>query len=63
MTWERLDHKKASRIKHELDNVDYFNKENWPKMIDFIADGIERMEKAFKEPLVKVKQKLKNAEW
>ncbi len=62
LTWERLDSKKASRIKHELDNVDYFDKEDWPKMIAFIADGVERMEKAFKEPLTKVKQKLRNIE-
>ena len=62
MTWERLDNRKASRVKYELNNVDYFDKEDWTKMIEFIADGIQRMERAFKEPLIKVKLKLKNIE-
>ena len=62
LTWERLDNKKGCRIKYQLDNVDYFNKDDWEKMIDFIADGMARMEKAFKDPLSKVKLRLKNIE-
>lgn len=60
LTWERLDNKKACRIKHQLDNVDYFNKDDWSKMIEFMVDGMLRMEKAFKEPLSKVRLRLKN---
>lgn len=60
LTWERLEKKKASRIKYELENVDYFNKDDWPKMIAFMVDGVLRMEKAFKEPLARIKPKLKN---
>ncbi len=60
LIWERLDNKKACRVKHQLDNVDYFNKDDWSKMIEFMVDGMLRMEKAFKEPLAKVRLKLKN---
>ena len=60
LIWERLDDRKASRVKYELENVDYREKDDWKKMAEFIADGIARLEKAFKEPLTVVKQKLKN---
>lgn len=60
LTWERLDNKKACRIKHQLDNVDYFNKDDWNKMIEFMVDGMLRLEKAFKEPLAKVRLRLRN---
>jgi hypothetical protein len=59
LTWERLDDKKASRVKHQLDAVDYFNKDDWSKMIEFMVDGVVRMEKAFREPLGRVRLKLK----
>ncbi len=62
LTWERLDTKKGCRIKYQLDNVDYFNKDDWEKMIEFMANGIVRMEKAFRDPLSKVKLKLKSIE-
>lgn len=62
LTWERLDNKKACRIKHQLDNADYFNKDDWNRMIEFMVDGMLRMERAFKEPLAKVRLRLKNIE-
>lgn len=60
LKWERLDNKKSCRIKYELENVSVFNKEDWPKMIDFMIDGMIRIEKAFKEPLKKAGMMLKN---
>ncbi len=62
LTWERLDNKKACRIKYELQGVNVFNKEDWPQMIDFMTDGMIRMEKAFREPLKAVKEKFKSGE-
>lgn len=59
LIWERLDEKKAARIKYELNNVDYFNREDWKRMIAFMIDGMWRLEKAFREPISKVKLKLK----
>ncbi|MBI5696429.1 MAG: DUF4268 domain-containing protein [Nitrospirae bacterium] len=62
LEWERLDDKKASRIKFELKGVDVFNKDDWPKMVDFMVDGMIRMEKAFKEHLARINKKLKSKE-
>ena len=59
LEWERLDTKKACRIKYELLNVDYFNKEDWDKMIEHMIDGIQRIEKAFKNPIKIAAEKLK----
>lgn len=54
LVWERLDDKKACRVKYELNDVNVFNKDDWQKMIEFMADGMIRMEKAFREPLAKI---------
>ena len=59
LEWERLDNKKASRIKSELGNVSLYNKEDWDKMIAFMIDSMARMEKAFKSRLVTINQKLR----
>ncbi len=62
LIWERLDAKKACRIKYVLADADYFDREDWGKMIDFLVDGMIRMEQAFRPYLSKVKAKLKNSE-
>jgi len=57
--WARLDEGDASRIKRrKLEGVNCLNKDDWNRMIDFMVYGMLRMEKAFKEPLAKVKLKL-----
>jgi len=59
LIWEELPDKKASRIKYELNNVDYFNKEDWTQMINFMVDAMVNLEKTFREPISKIKSKLK----
>lgn len=59
LEWERLDKKITCRIKHELNDVDYFNRENWKKMIAFMIDSMLRLEKSFREPVLKLKSRLK----
>lgn len=57
--WARLDAKIDSRIKRrKLENVNCLNKDDWNRMIDFMVYGMLRMEKAFKEPLARVKSTL-----
>ena len=50
MVWERLDHRRACRIKCETE-ADMFERENWPAMIEFMTDAMVRIEKTFREPL------------
>ncbi|TCI91806.1 DUF4268 domain-containing protein [Tenacibaculum sp. M341] len=59
LVWEKLEDKRACRIKYENSNVNVFEKENWNEMIQFLIDGMIRFEKAFKEHLKKINSQLK----
>ncbi len=60
LIWERMDDNKTSRIKLELSGVSYFQEKDWVKMNNFLIDASVRMEKAFREPIKKLNNKLKN---
>lgn len=51
LIWERMDDKITCRIKWQLDGVSVFEEMDYPKMNDFMIDGLERMKKAFSEPI------------
>ena len=53
LVWERLDTKRASRIKSELSSNVFIN-ENWPEMIEFMTDKMVLLEKAVRPRLLKV---------
>jgi len=55
-----MDDKITSRIKVQLDGVNYFEENDWKKITDFLVDVSVRMEKAFKEPIKKLNQDWKN---
>lgn len=58
LEWERLDDKRACRIKSEKPG-NVFDKEQWDKMIEFMADSMDRMEKSLKPMIKKVGGQLK----
>ena len=58
LIWQRLDDKKACRIKCELDNVHYLQEEEWPEIISFLVDAMKRLVRAFREPIQEVRSKL-----
>jgi hypothetical protein len=51
LTWERLDNKNGCRIKTEVSG-NIFKEEEWGNMIEFMTNGMVRLEKALK-PLLK----------
>ena len=51
LEWERLDDKRASRIKYENSDFNIFEKEQWDDIVGFLSDGMTRMEKAFQKHL------------
>ncbi len=51
LVWERMDENVTCRIKHQLDNVSYFEKDDWKKMNKFLIDSSVRMEKVFSEQI------------
>lgn len=58
LVWERLDAKRACRIKAEAEG-NVFDKDNWPVMIDFMVDAMVRLENAIRQPLQEVAKMLK----
>ena len=63
LEWERLDGKKASRIKAEKEGIGYDSEDDWQAMIEFMTDSMERLVKAAKGPLKDVRVYLgKNGE-
>ncbi len=60
LIWERLDTKKASRIKYETEGVNCYDPGDWDEMINFMVDGMIRMEKALIKPLRAINVKLKS---
>ena len=55
LIWERMEDNVTSRIKHQLDGVSVTNEEDWPKMNEFMIDAAEKMHRAFKDPIRKLK--------
>lgn len=55
--WERLDNRRASRIKAETE-ANIFERDDWPGMIEFMTDAMARIEKALREPLQKIRVEL-----
>lgn len=51
LEWERLENKKACRIKQELRNVSLYEKDDWDKMVNFLIANMIKMETTFKKPL------------
>ena len=60
LEWERLDDKKMSRVKYEKKDVNFYNKDDWPAIMDFMVKYMPKFEKAFSEPLEAVTQKFKS---
>ena len=61
LTWQRLDNRRACRIKCETTG-NIFDPDQWPTLIEFMTDAMVRMEKTFKEPLADINQQLQQRE-
>jgi hypothetical protein len=59
LTWERLDSKRASRVKSEMTG-DIFDDDQRPSIIAFMVDAMARFESSFKEPLLQIQRKLRS---
>lgn len=59
LEWERLDDKKACRIKQELTNVNLYERDDWEKMSRYMTESMLKLEPAFKKPLTKINIELK----
>ena len=49
--WDRLDGKKASRIKHDIPGLDFNDHSNYPQLMDETIDKLDKMRDVFKKYL------------
>lgn len=61
LLWERMDDKKSSRVSHYKAGLNYFNQEEWPEIISFLIEYVNKLEKAVKPFLPEIKLALANA--
>ena len=59
LVWERLDSKKASRIKYRKP-FDCYNSDNWPEITEWLIKHMIRLENAIKGSLMEVSEELKS---
>ena len=50
LEWKRLDDRKACRVQY-AHAFDGYNAESWPAIVEWMAEHIQRLEKAFRGPL------------
>ncbi len=60
LVWERLDGV-TSRIRFDKTGVNVYEREDWDQITDFLIDGAERLQKAFKGPVKKLNEQRKRA--
>ncbi|MHA7128631.1 DUF4268 domain-containing protein [Algoriphagus namhaensis] len=51
LDWQELPDKKMCRIKYEINELDFFNQEEWPKSNEFFMEFLPKFQKAF-DPFV-----------
>lgn len=59
LIWQRLESKRACRIKYEDTAINIFDRKCWPEAVVFLVDGMKRMEHALRPRLEEVNRKLK----
>ncbi len=55
LEWEELSEHKMSRVKHELQGVNLFDKADWNKMNVFLIEYLPKFERAFKPAIKKLR--------
>lgn len=55
LDWERLDNRRACRIKKSFDYAGLEDKEKWDKLQDDMIDAMIRLEESFKKPIRELK--------
>ena len=59
LTWRRKDRFKHSKIRYSQ-TFDVYDEDNWPEVIEWLCEHIVKLERAFKEPLGFLSQKLES---
>ncbi|HLP38206.1 DUF4268 domain-containing protein [Lacibacter sp.] len=55
LIWEKMEEKKSSRVSIYKAGLNYFNEDDWPAIISFLIDKLNKMEKAVKPYFTEIK--------
>jgi len=55
LTWERMEDKITSRIKDQLNGVNYFEESDWPQINSHLVESTEKMMSSFKTSIKKIR--------
>lgn len=58
LIWERLNDKKACRIKYQLNEVSIYDEDDWGNMMKFLIDAMIRLHSTFDEYIKSARQEL-----
>lgn len=58
LIWDIQDNRKSSRIEFKKVGLNYFEKDQWPSIIAFLADTMARLEKALRKPVQQVNSEI-----
>lgn len=61
LSWERNDDLKKSAVSFYMQGQNYFNEDEWPQIIEFLKEYINRLEKAVSKFMPEIKVALKNS--
>jgi hypothetical protein len=61
LNWDIKDGRISVKIEHRKEDVNYFEQDQWPVIMKFLADAMTRLEAAFKKPLSAANTALANA--
>jgi len=61
LTWERMEDKKSSRVSLYEPGLNYFNEEEWPAIIKFLVENLNKLELALKPFFGEIKITLQNS--
>ena len=59
LEWDRMDERKASTIRYELEGVSIYNEEDWDKMIKFMVENVQIFVNVFSSEIENIRQMVK----
>lgn len=60
LIWERMDDLVTCRIKYQLDGMNYFDRDDWKQINNFLIHSSQKMEIAFSDYIKKLNRHIKN---
>lgn len=61
LVWEKMEDKKSSKVSYYRSGLNYYNEEDWPNIIEFSIEYLNKLQNAVSHHLVEVKSTLQHS--